>query len=194
MWKIADIRARARRRLWRNPPTGVRRRTRSAFTLVEALVTLAILAVLLAALGSAVYAAMESFRENQRIATASQTARGLLQRMMREIRTAAAVDANSTTITLIAPPDANGLTMIQYQYDSANKRLNYKRTVYGTTTSYVACGDNGLLTRFTISTQSGKDWQGLTCIKNIRIIMTLQLGPEAFTVTSSASPRRNQVF
>jgi type II secretory pathway pseudopilin PulG len=162
--------------------------------LVEAILTLAILSILLTALGSAVFVAMESFRENQYIATASQTTRGTLQRMMREIRTSAAVDANTTTITLIPPPDGTGLTQIQYQYDSAAKQLNYKRTVNGTTTSYVACGSGGSLTGFTVASQSGTDWQGLACIKNVRITMTLQIGPQTFTVTSSASPRRNQIF
>jgi len=155
---------------------------------------LVIMAVLLAAIGTAIYASMESFRQNDRIAASSQTIRGVLQRMTREIRTAAAVDANSTTITIIPPADPNGLQLVQYQYDPVAKQLNYRRTVYGTTTSYVACGQGGTLAQFSVSTQTGTDWQGLSCVKLVRVTLGLKLGPETFTVTSSASPRRNQVF
>jgi type II secretory pathway pseudopilin PulG len=178
------------------PAARGRRGKRQAFTLVEALLTLVILAVLLVALGTAVYSSMESFRENQRIATASQTARGLLQRMMREVRKADDANANATGFTLIFVGDPNGLSQIQYQYDANVKQLIYTRTVYGITTSYVACGDNGPLTQFAVTTVSGPNPQPpyLSCTKNLRITLTLQLGPEAFTVTSSASPRRNQVF
>jgi len=166
----------------------------AGFTLVEGLMTLAIMGLMMAALGTAVYAAMESFRENDRLATASQTTRGVLQRMMREIRTAAAVDANSGTITIIPPADPNGLQRIQYQYDPSARRLNYHKTVNGQTFSYVACGEGGTLTQFSVTTQTGLDWQGLSCVKNVRVAMSLKFGSETFTVTSSASPRRNQVF
>jgi prepilin-type N-terminal cleavage/methylation domain-containing protein len=166
----------------------------AGFTLVEGLMSLAILAVLLAALGTAVYASMESFRENERVATSSQTVRGVLQRMMREVRTAAALDANSGSITIIPPDDGSGLQRIQYQYDPAAKVLNYRKTIGGQTYSYVACGEGGTLTQFSVSTQTGMDWQGLTCIKGVRVTLGLKLGPETFTVTSSASPRRNQTF
>jgi len=167
---------------------------RSGFSLVEALLGLAILAILLTALGTAVYSAMESFRENERVATASQVTRAVLNRMMREVRTAAAVDANSTSITIIPPPDANGFTQIQYCYDATAKVLRYTKTISGTPYSYVACGEGGTLTAFAVTTATGQDWQGLTCIKNVRVTMALKLGPETFTVTASASPRRNQVF
>ncbi len=163
------------------------------FTLMEALITLAIMAVLMAALGTAFSASMTSFQENQRIATASQTARAVLQRMMGEIRTCAAVDANSASITIL-PPDANIVQRIQYRYDPANKRLTYVRRIGGTDYSYTACGEDGSLKAFTVTTTTGQDWQGITCIKNVRVAMTLQFGPQTFQVTASASPRRNQVF
>jgi prepilin-type N-terminal cleavage/methylation domain-containing protein len=163
------------------------------FTLMEALITLAIMAVLMAALGTAFSASMTSFKENQRIATASQTARGVLQRMMGDIRTCAAVDANSASITIL-PPDANIVQQIQYRYDPTNKRLSYIRKINGTNYTYTACGEDGSLKAFTVTTTTGQDWQGITCIKNVRVAMTLQFGPQTFQVTASASPRRNQVF
>jgi type II secretory pathway pseudopilin PulG len=152
------------------------------------------MAILLTALGTAVFSSMESFRENDRVATASQVTRAVLNRMMREVRTAAAVDANASSITIIPPDDGNGLQQIQYQYDPTAKVLRYTKTISGTAYSYVACGEGGTLTSFVVSTATGPDWQGFTCIKNVRVAMTLKLGPETFTVTSSASPRRNQVF
>lgn len=171
-----------------------RRGRRTGFSLVEALLTLAILAILMTALGTAVHSTMESYRENERLATFSQVARAVLNRMTRDIRSAAAVDANSTSITIIPPADANGLQQIRYDYDRAAKVLRYQKTIYGTSYSYVACGEGGTLTSFSVATQSGPDWQGLTCIKNVRVTMALKLGPETFTVSASASPRRNQAF
>ena len=167
---------------------------RTGFSLVEAILGLAILAILMTALGTAVHSTMESFRENERLATFSQVARAVLNRMTRDIRSAAAVDANSTSITIIPPADANGLQQVRYWYDPAAKVLRYRRTIYGTPYTHVACGEGGTLTSFSVATQSGLDWQGLTCIKNIRVTMALKLGTETFTVSASASPRRNQVF
>lgn len=167
---------------------------RGGFSLVEALMALGIMAIMLTALGTAVYSAMESFRENERVATSSQITRAVLNRMMREIRTAAAVDANASSITIIPPDDGNGLQQIQYRYDASAKVLRYTKTISGTSYSYVACGEGGTLASFAVSTTTGPDWQGFTCIKNVRVSMALKLGPETFTVTSSASPRRNQVF
>jgi type II secretory pathway pseudopilin PulG len=171
------------------------RRRGGGFSLVEALLAVAIMAILITALGAAVHAALENFRGNERIATASQVTRAVLNRMMREVRTAAAIEANSTVITIIPPDDGSGVAQIQYEYDPAAKALNYTKTVAGGVThTYVACGEGGTLTAFSAVAEAGVDWQGLACVKNVRVTMTLKLGPESFTFASSASPRRNQLF
>lgn len=169
---------------------GRRGRGREGFTLVEALLSLAITALLMAALGSAVFTTLKSYSENERIATSTQVARAVLQRMMKEVRSCAAISTNSTTITLI-PPDANVAQQIRYRYDSSDKQLYYDKTVGGVMYSYPACGENGTVTDFTVSTVMAQNGVDPVCIT---VTMTLKVGDETFVFTASAAPRRNQTF
>ncbi len=116
------------------------RRNKSGFTLVEILVSMAITAALLAAVAAALQASISSYQENQKIAAATQTARTVLSRMMRDIRTADAVETTSFSVTVIPPSNPDGLQMIRYEspYDG---KLHYYRTVNGDTSEYILIGD-----------------------------------------------------
>ena len=166
----------------------------SAFTIAELLLTLALLGVLLAGLAVAIDASMLSYRENEKIATATQAARVILNRMTTEIRTAAAVDSTSTQITIVPPDDGSGLEQIQYDY--AEGALYYRRTINGATASYVllGAGDEVTVSSFAVLREVGLDWQGTPCTKSITVRLSLLVKNETFAVTASASPRRNQLY
>ncbi len=164
-----------------------------AFTLVEVLLSIAITAMLLTALGAAVHTSVQGYTENEKISNMTQSGRTVLARIVRDIRTCDAVDANSTLITII-PADANGPQQVQYEYTGG--LLYYRRTVNSVTTSSVllGSGNNVSISSFTISRTTGADWKNLSCIKDISLKLVLNVGGQTMTVTASASPRRNQTF
>ena len=164
--------------------------------MVEALIALMILAVLLAAIALAVHASIASYQENDKIASVTQSARFVLNRIVNDIRTAAAVDSTSTKLTIIPPDDGSGLQQIQYEYDSSSHALVYRRTVNGQTTSHtlIGGGDEARLTVFYVLRETGTDWQGLPCTKSIKLRMGFTVDDNDFAVTASADPRRNQLY
>ncbi len=168
-----------------------RRKRQSAFTLVEVLMSMAILALLMTAMGAAVKTATQGYSENEKLTNMTQAGRSVLGRITRDIRSCDAVDANSTKITII-PADANGPQQIQYEFTGGT--LYYRRTVGGVTTSSVLLGPSGnvSISSLAISTTAGTDWKKLPCITDISLRLTVKVGGETMTVSSSAAPRRNQ--
>jgi len=168
--------------------------TRGGFGLIELLLSLAIMAMLLAAVSAAIHTSLKSYQENQKIAAVTQSARSILDRMMRDVRTAAAVDSAATELTIIPPDDGSGLE--QLKYDFTGGVLYYRRTVSGQTTSHVllGSGDEVTVSDFTVTREVGQDWQGTPCTKSITASLSLAAGGYTFSVTASAAPRRNQLY
>lgn len=158
--------------------------------MIELLVSLAIMAALLAAIAAAMHAAIQSYESNDRVAAVTQTARGILGRMVDEIRTADAVSSTASQVTIVQPNST-----VQVQYELASGTL-YKRVIGTTTTSYVLlAGDSDVqLKAFTLSQTMGQDSKGVDCTKSITVKLDVSVGNTDMTVTASASPRRNQNF
>jgi len=173
-------------------------RRKKAFTLVELLVGIALAAMLLAAVAAAVHGSLMSQAANDQVASTTQAARFVLDRITRDIRTAAAVDqyAGTTTITIAPPDDGSGLQQIEYEYDSANRALLYRRTVNGnTTTQTLFGGDDKVSVRsFVAIYELGVDWQGMDCTSSVTIRLEFEVDDEIFAVTASAAPRRNRLY
>jgi len=166
----------------------------SAFTLVEVMIALVVVALLLGALGAAVHATLYNYRQNEQIATVMQTGRSILDRMSREVRTAQAVDYADGNLTIIPPDDGSGITEIQYQ--QVGSELIYRLTKDGTQSSHtlIAGTDEVALSNFVITQQIGKDWQGFDCVKAITLELGLTIGGKQYGMTATARPRRNQIF
>ncbi len=165
-----------------------------AFTLVEVLLSLAILAMLMAAVGGAVFASLDSYEENENIATATQATRSVLDRIARDIRTATAVSAGSTQITIITPAGSEA-QQIDYEWDTGDRVLYYRRNVDGSTTSYPLLGDGEVtIDSFTVTYETGLDWQGTSCTKSVSVSIAIAIDGKTFTMTASAAPRRNQIY
>jgi len=168
-------------------------RRHRGFSLIEALFAVAILGMLLASIAAAVRATFESYEENDKIASVTQSARWALAKIMTDIRTADSADATSAQVTLVPPDNPGGLEQIRYAY--ANGVLTYYRTVHGSTTSYPLLGGEDIaLTLFAAQKSMGTDWEGQSCVKSITIRMQFTVDNQTFAMTASASPRRNQIF
>ena len=166
------------------------RKTR-AFTVVEALLALTILAMLLASVAVAVHASMQSYTENERMAAVTQASRVILSRMMREVRTATDVDSTATLLTITPADDGSGLEQIQYQYTGG--LLYYRRTVNGVQTTHVLLGDGAddiVISAFSIVREDSGE--GVPLSVKARLVLTK--GTASFAVTASAAIRRNQEY
>ena len=172
--------------------TGPRRTL--AFTVVEILVALSISAVLLTAIAVAMHAALYSYEQNEESAAATHTARTILDRMSRDIRTAQAVDYSAGVITIIPPDDGSGISEVEYE--QVGSELIYRVTKDGTQSSHelISSADEFSVGSFTISEQTGQDWQGYDCIKSLSLELEVDIGGKSFTFAATASPRRNRVF
>jgi prepilin-type N-terminal cleavage/methylation domain-containing protein len=166
---------------------------RTGFSLVEVLIALALLAAILTAVAAAIQASLQSYRDNETITEATQTARSCLARMMREVRTADEVDSTSTSLTIIPPLDGSGLTQIQYELSGG--ALYYRRTVGGATTSQalLATTDDVRISSFNISRVTGTSG-GTPYTKSVTVRIGLSADGQSFYTTASASLRRNQEY
>ncbi len=171
----------------------LQRRARPAFTLVEVLLTLAIMGIVLAAVAVALQAALASYTANNRIAAVAQTGRAIMDRMSREIRTAANVNSTSTSLTITPAADAGGLTLIVYQFTGG--QLHLIRTVNGAADDSVILGNgNDAGGNVSVSTFNviREDIGGLC--RSVKVRMTISCGNETYTATCSAALRRNQAY
>jgi len=168
------------------------RRT-SGFSLIEILISLALTAALLTAVAAAMQASLQSYRQNETITEATQTARSCLARMMREVRTADEVDTTATRLTILPPDDGSGLT--QLQYELSNGELLYRRTVSGTTTSQalMAATDDVRISSLNLARVTGTSG-GTTYTKSVTARIGLTADGHSFFTTASASLRRNQEY
>ncbi|MBN1436623.1 MAG: prepilin-type N-terminal cleavage/methylation domain-containing protein [Sedimentisphaerales bacterium] len=103
-----------------------RRRRRSAFTLVELLMALAITAMLIAATSVAFDAALRSYEANQEQGLASLAARNVLQQLCREVRSA----HNDPDTPIIVSTDGTECSFVDvadetivYSYDADLRQL-----------------------------------------------------------------------
>ncbi len=163
------------------------------FSLVEILLALSLTAALLTAVAAAIQASLQSYRQNETITEATQTARSCLARMMREVRTAEEVDTTATRLTILTPDDGSGLT--QLQYELSNGELIYRRTVGATTTSQalMAATDEVRISSLNLTSVTGTSG-GTTYTKSVTAKIGLTADGQSFFTTASASLRRNQEY
>jgi len=168
---------------------------RTGFTLVEILIALAIMAGLLASVAAVVHASMLNYKENDTLTAITQNARSILNRMMREIRTAEAVSTGFSRVTIIPPDDGSGIQRIEYEYDGGTQFI-YRQTIAGHTTSHVlmdnSAGKVRLLYMVVQSQQETVD--DVTYTKTVTVTMKLRADNQDITIRASASPRRNQSY
>ncbi|HOF17845.1 MAG TPA: type II secretion system protein [Phycisphaerae bacterium] len=166
----------------------------SAFSLIELLIAIALLATLLTAVAVAVNSSVSSYTVNERLAEVTQTARSVLERMAREIRTASAADGTTTRLVLTAPADGSGLT--QAEYELVNGTLYYRRTTGSGTTEHplIASTDTVRVSSFNVQRTQAQRPGGEWYTASVTVTLTLSAGGETFPLTSTATLRRNQTY
>lgn len=166
----------------------------SGFTVAEMLVALVISAMLLAAVAVALHAWLFSYEQNEQLAAVTQTARAVLNRMTREIRTAQAIDYSGGLLTILPPDDGSGIS--QMKYENTGSELIYSVTKDGDESSYdlVADTDDVQVSSFSITQETGQDSEGYDCCKSLTIQIVLQVDGKEMPYTATARPRRNQIY
>lgn len=167
----------------------IKRNNRGGFTLAEVLISLAIMAGLLASVAVAMKGACTSYTENCEIAECNQAARVVLNRMMGEVRTAKNATAPSGTQLWITPPDGGSVTLIKYEL--VNGELFYRSTSGGVETSnkLIASTEDLKITGLGISVVASA---GLA--QSVTATLSLTMGGNPLQITASACPRANVPF
>jgi len=176
-----------------------RRRATGAFSVVEVLLSVTILAVLVSSMAVAFQASLRNCEENDQIASATQTGRSILNRVTTQIRGAQAIDLDVSygELVILMPTVGSDQRQVRYSFDADNQVLNYEERINGVLTEQQVLLGNGQdvqVVNFHATIQIGKDWQGVTCAKSVMAFLTFQQDGRQTSVSASASPRRNQIY
>lgn len=165
-----------------------KQKRKRGFTLMEVLIGMAMLAMLMAAIGAAVHSSLQSYTENEKSLALTQAARSVLDRMMREVRTAADVD--STTSTLTIDEDGTGQNTAVYQFSSG--AFYYVQTVDGHTTYHplLSYSDDVNVTDFSVLREDSAEGNPLS----VTVRLTLAMRDRTFAMTATSAVRRFQTY
>lgn len=169
---------------------------KAAFTIVEVLLALVILAMLTTAAALAFDASVKNYQANQGIYQTVNTARAALLRITNDIRTANAValiaDEPATQVSLITRDSKN----ITYRFDADDGKLYCDDNT--ASQSYVLCQNVASMTFNRTECQVERDngaggMTTFTGIRDVRIIMTVTdgAGKVSQTLAAAALVRRN---
>ena len=165
-------------------------------TLVEVLLALALMALLFAAVATAMEGISSSYSQNEKIAQATQAARVVLHRLASEVRTADGIDSATNRLSIVPPPNAENVTRIDYELTDGT--LWYRRTITGVPQpfSYSLIGPaDGTEVHFTVSPPvTATDSNGAVYTVSTSITLTLNVGGNVISVRCTACPRRNLAF
>ncbi|MBN1804195.1 MAG: prepilin-type N-terminal cleavage/methylation domain-containing protein [Sedimentisphaerales bacterium] len=165
-----------------------RKKCSFGFTIVELLLALAISAMLLVGIATALNASFFNYRENENMFRAVNSARQAILRITNEIRTADAADPTSPAneCSLIT---ANGAD-ITYRYNNVDNKLYLITNDDLADPDYVLC-DNITAMAFTKQTFV-QDFQ--TKVRSIQISITVQHGDTEQKISAAAVIRRNMIW
>ena len=155
------------------------------FTVVELLLALAIAAILLAGVATAINASFINYRENEDLFKAVNSARQALLRITSDLRTADAVDPNSPVneCSLIA---ANG-DDITYRYNNVDNKLYLVTNFNLGDPDYVLC-DN--VSAMTFTRQTFIDGTQ-TKVRSVQVSITVSRGNADKKISAAAVIRKN---
>lgn len=161
-------------------------KSKNGFTLVEVLLSLAILGMLMAAVALAFNASAINYSQNEAMFKAMNTARQALLRITTEIRT-----AQDVALIGVGDPDNSRCSMhtpdgrdITYRYSSGDNTLYLDDNI--ASSSYVMCEN---VTAITFDRTTVPD--DPSAVRSVRISMTVSANGLSQTLASAAVVRRN---
>jgi prepilin-type N-terminal cleavage/methylation domain-containing protein len=171
------------------------KQNKTAFTLVEVLLSMVILGVLMAAVAFAFDASVTNYKVNEGISRAANTGRQTLLRITNDVRTAQAVgllgvpgignDSHPSRLTLMTADGKN----VTYRFDLAAKTLYLITNDDTTDADYVLCRNVTAMTFYRSTVPDSAP----VAIRNVRIVMTIVDADSGVTQTLAAAAvvRRN---
>jgi prepilin-type N-terminal cleavage/methylation domain-containing protein len=158
---------------------------KSAFTLVELLICLAIVGIVLTAVAIAFDACVANYEANKGISDSVMKANQALSRITADLRCAADVDTNSEPNNQCAMHTAEG-NDITYLFNQSEGEIYLVDN--DTSTSHILC-ENVSLVRFDRTT--AVDDSNLVYVKSVQITLTVGSGNSARNFCSAVTIRRN---
>ena len=160
----------------------IKSKSNAGFTLVEMLLSLAILAMVMAAVAVAFNASAINYSQNEAMFKAMNTARQALLRISTEVRTAQALAlTGGSSQCSILTSDGRDIT---YRYDSGNNTLYLDDNI--ASASYVMC-DNVTALTFIRTTVPDEP----SAIRSVRISITVSVNNISQSLATGAVVRRN---
>ena len=161
------------------------RKYKRGFTIVELLISLAITAILLTSIAIAFNASVISYNQNQKLYQVLNNARGALSRITTQLRTAQAVDPDtSENECSLITVDGEDIT---YRFDGSNDTLYLITNDDLSDSDYVLC-DN--VTSVVFKKQTAVNG-GITYVKDVRISITTQIDNVSKDLCAAAVIRKN---
>jgi prepilin-type N-terminal cleavage/methylation domain-containing protein len=157
--------------------------SKGGFTLIETLIAVALLAMLMAAVGVAVHASAMNYKTNRNIFKAMNTARQAMTRITSDLRTSRGEVSDTDPSTQCSFFTADGRD-ITYRFNSADNTLYMDINSGPSAGSYVLCRNVTAMT-FTRAPATGDP------VRNVRISITVTVAGTSQTVASAAVIRRN---
>ncbi len=160
---------------------------RSAFTLMEVLISMTILAVLMTAVAVAFDASMKNYKDNEALAKQMNIARAALLRMTNDIRTAREIVVNADSTQCRIASNGDDQPDIIYRFDGNVLYLDVCSSS-GPPIHYVLCENIAEMT-FTWSPVPGQP----SLVRNVRITMTVtdESSQTSKKLAAAAVVRRN---
>lgn len=174
-----------------NAATRIHRRpSRTGLSLVEVLISLAIAAMLLVAVGTAFTASAQAIEVNDQFFMATQSARLSLARVLTDARRGTTQeDALTDRVRILTTPSdptqpAHDRT---YEYRPATKQLVVVTNDDATDPDYILANN---VSAVTFTKEIGQDANNTNCVTRLAMTITITVGKNSVQLSGAAAPRR----
>ncbi len=165
---------------------------RSAFTLVEIMIAMVVLAILMTGIATVFQTTAQGFEENRKTSAATHAGRSVMDRITRHLRTASDANFNDVadSLTITDPDDGGGLSSVTYTRDGTKLRydLVYSDGSPSAQAYLLGDGDDITVTKFGATVTRDANGQPASAVS---VILTFSVLDRPFSFRASACPRRN---